>query len=657
MTRQLFRSFVAMLLAGVTTLAPVAPIFGQNQAPAPSQAPTTPPAATLAQPQGQQPAQTPVVPVPAVPFQFARGRDYSLPPSWYPHFLTPYKQSQVPEPQFTNSSRIDQLIQDGKMMLSLQEAVELALENNPDLQVQRYNPWIAETDILRTLGGGAGRGTAGSTTLPGAFTDQAALSFDPSLTSTVSLDSRLLPVNNPLTAGTGTSTAAAQLFTHTEIVNLGYSQAFHTGTSFSASLDTTRTSTTSGAVHFNPTVQTTGQFLITQPLLNGFGRTVNERYLRIARLNRTANDEAFTQSIITDITAVEDDYWELVFARGNVTVQQQAVALAQTLYEDNKKQVEVGTLAPLGIVQAQAQVATAQQALILAQTIQLQDQTLLMSVITKNPTAPNLLNVEIVPTDSAQNLPAVENLTLQEAVTEALAKRPDVAQAKLTINADDINIQATRNALLPSLDISAFVSGVGLGGNTKVTTPVPAVVTGGLGNALGQVFQGTYPEYEAQLALNLPIRNRVAAADNARALLSQRQDQARLQQTLNNAMVDVQNALITLQQDGPTVTAAQTTRLLQQETLDAEQKKLDLGASTIFLVVTDQETLATAAAAEVRAEANLAEAVVNLQRALGRTLEVFKITLADAQSGAPSHEPNIPGTTMAGQLFDPRLPN
>ncbi len=153
------------------------------------------------------------------------------------------------------------------------------------------------------------------------------------------------------------------------------------------------------------------------------------------------DDQAFIQSIITDITAVEDDYWELVFARGNVIVQQQAVDLAQRLYDDNKRQVEVGTLAPMEIVRAQAQVATAQQALILAQTAQLQEQTLLMSVITKNPTAPNLLNVEIVPTDSVKNLPAVENLTLLDAVNEALAKRPDVAQAKLMINADDVNVR------------------------------------------------------------------------------------------------------------------------------------------------------------------------------------------------------------------------
>jgi outer membrane protein len=387
MTRKLFRAFVAIALAGLTTLAPVAPTFGQAQAPGTAPV-ATPPVTEPPQPQGIPPAQSPTAPQAVPPFQFARGRDYSLAPEWFPHVLTPYKQTHVDEPQFTNSPRIDALIKDGKLMLSLQDAVELALENNLDLQVQRYNPWIAETDILRTMGGGADRGTAASTTLPVAFTDQGAVSFDPLVTSVLSVDSKLVPVNNPLTAGTGTSTAAAQLFTHTEIENFGYSQTFHTGTSFSAFLDTTRSTTTSGSVHFNPAVQTSGQFLITQPLLNGFGRTVNERYLRIARINRTANDQAFTQSIITDITAVEDDYWELVFARGNVNVQQQAVDLAQRLYDDNKKQVEVGTLAPLGIVQAQAQVATAQQALILAQTTQLQDQTLLMSVITKNPTAP-----------------------------------------------------------------------------------------------------------------------------------------------------------------------------------------------------------------------------------------------------------------------------
>ena len=242
-----------------------------------------------------------------------------------------------------------------------------------------------------------------------------------------------------------------------------------------------------------------------------------------------------------------------MFARNNIAVQQQAVDLAQRLYDDNRRQVDVGTLAPISIVQAQAQIATANQALILATTAQLQDQTLLMSVITKNPTAPALLNVEIVPTDSAQNPPPVEDITLLNAVNEALAKRPDVAQAKITLSADDINIRATQNALLPALTLSAFMTGAGLGGLSKVTVPAPALIPGGIGDALSQTFQGTYPEFEAQLALTLPIRNRVAQADDVRAILSKRQDETRLQQTTNNVMVDVQNALITLQQDRATV--------------------------------------------------------------------------------------------------------
>ena len=663
MTGKLFRTSVAMALASLMILAPVAPTYAQTQAPAPGAAPSQAP--VVSTPSGtptQQGQPTQTLPTAVVPFKFEPGRDYSVAPSWRPYFhmpsnvLTPYRPSQVPEPQLTNTPSIDQMIKDGKLYLSLQDAVELALQNNLDLQVQRYFPWIAETDLLRTEGGGQGRGT-GNTTLPGAFTDQLPLNFDPSFTGLLSIDSRDFPVNNPLTAGTGTSGGVGGLFTHTATGDFGYNQTFHTGTSFSASWNTVRTSTTSAAVRFNPSVQENGTLTLVQPLLNGRSRIGNERYIRVARLNRNASDEAFTQSIITDITAVEDDYWELVYARGNVMVQQTAVDLAQRLYDDNRRQVEVGTLAPIEIVRAQAQVATAQQALILAQTAQLQEQTLLMSVITKNPTAPDLVNVEIVPTDTVTNLPPAENLTLQGAVSEALSKRPDVAQAKLNINADDINSQATRNALLPTLNVSAFVAGAGLGGNQLTATTPPEVLTGGFGRSDYQLFTGRFPEYEAQLSLNLPIRNRVAAADSARALLSQRQDQTRLQQTINNVMVDVQNALITLQQDRPTVTASQLTRELQQQTLDAEQKKLDLGASTIFLVVTDQQALAASAAAEVRAETNLAEANVNLQRALGRTLEVFNISIADAKSGSVSHPTNIPGTTMSGELYDPKHPN
>jgi outer membrane protein len=272
----------------------------------------------------------------------------------------------------------------------------------------------------------------------------------------------------------------------------------------------------------------------------------------------------------------------------------------------------------------------------------------LMSVITKNPTAPELRNVEIVPTDTVQNPPQIETMALTDAVNEALAKRPDVQEARVAIDGDNLNIKATRNALLPILSLSAVATGVGLNGMSKTLAP------GGFTDAAGNALTGNSPEYFAQLALTLPIRNRVAQADSARSQLAERQDQARLQQAINNVAVDVQNAQITLEQDRAALVAAQKTRELQEQTLDADQRRLQVGASTIFIVVTDQQLLAVAAAAEVRAGVNLVEALVNFQRAMGRTLEANNITIADAKSGTVPRDTLIPGTNLTGELVGQR---
>jgi outer membrane protein len=428
-------------------------------------------------------------------------------------------------------------------------------------------------------------------------------------------------------------------------------------------------------------------------LLNGFGTFVNERYIRIAIITKKAVDYAFRQTLITDLTAVENDYWELVYARGNVQVTQQAVAEAQTLYDDNKRQVEVGTLAPLEVVRAEAQLATAQQQLIVAQTAQLQDQIVLMAVITKDPNAPELQNIEIVPTETTQIPPVVENMPLNDAVNEALQNRPDVIDSKINLDADAINVQVARNGLLPTLNLSAFATYVGISGNNKITSTGPGpgtmidavgtnipvqvintapgpgfglpttiilpntvtTVTGisqnGLGGDLSPLFRGKYPEFEAAITLTLPIRNRVAQADSTRAILASRQDQARYQQVINNVTVDVHNAQIILQQDRAALIAAQKAYELQQETLDSDQKKLALGASTIFIVVTDQQNLAAAGSVEVRAQVNLEEALVNFERAMGRTLTNKHITIANGKTGRVPQDTLIPGTTPDGQLI------
>jgi outer membrane protein len=370
------------------------------------------------------------------------------------------------------------------------------------------------------------------------------------------------------------------------------------------------------------------------------------------------------QQVITSITAVGNAYWELVFARGNVDVARQEIALADKTYSDNKKQVDVGTLAPLEIVQAEAQLATAQQALIVAQTTVLQDQLILLNLIAKDPNSPVLRTIEIIPTDAADMAPPeVEKIPLEDLIKEAITKRPDVLQAGLQIKGDDINVRATRNALLPTLTLSGEYATEGLAGNTRLITtctPVPPATTctpppqafTGLATSMNQEFAGVYPEYNAQISLTIPIRNRAAQANNIIATLAARSDEANYQQVVNNAATDVHNAQITLEQARITLAAAIKTRDLDQQTLDAEQKKYQVGASTLFNIVSDQNTLAAAESAEVRARVNLVEGKVNFDRAMARTLEVYNISIADAKSGRPARDTLIPGTSVTGELIN-----
>jgi outer membrane protein TolC len=620
-------------MAAAMALAPAAPVFAQQPGAPASPAPPPPSSRTI---QESNP-------------------NYTYGKPWFPNIIAPYTPTAVPEPILTNAPRIEQMVQDGKLSISLQDAVDLALQNNLAIQIERYTPWIAEANILRTLSGAAPSSGAVS-----ALGNIPALNFDPQITSIFSMDQRTIPANNGLTSGTGIGTGVlSTLNTHTTTGDLAYSQGFYTGTSFSATFNNVRGSSSSPNAFFSPFVQSNFIFVASQQLLNGFGRLPNEHYIRIARVNKSIADQALVQQMITSITAVGNAYWELVFARGNVAVAQQEIALAEKTYNDNKKQVDVGTLAPLEIVQAEAQLATAQQALIVAQTTVLQDQLTLLNLISKNPNSPVLRTVEIIPTDTADTAPPeVEKLPLEDLIKEAVTMRPDVLQAGLLIKGDDINVRATKNALLPVLTLSGEYATEGLSGNNRPAVgciPVPPATTcqvnSGLPTALNQEFTGAYPEYNAQISLTIPIRNRAAQANNVIATLSERSDQANYQQIVNNASIDVHTAQITLEQARITLAAAIKTRDLDQQTLDAEQKKFQVGASTLFNIVSIQNTLAAAESAEVRARVNLVEGKVNFDRAMARTLDVYNITISDAKSGHPTKNTLIPGTSVTGQLY------
>jgi len=661
------KSLLAFFMAAMLAVGPLSPAFAQSAAenPPSNPAPTAPGTA-----QGSSIA--PVSSLGLAKYNFTSG------PRAFPNLLKPYQQIHIDEPVITNSPRLQQLIHDGKLELSLEDAVELALENSLDIGVQRYYPWIADASILKAKAGGSGYATPG-----GLFASSTAFLpsffYDPTVTSTILIDDRSTPVNNPFISGTGTGVATlTTLQTHTTQFNNQVSRGFETGTNLSVSWNNTRTSSTSTANLFNPAVQSTLTIGFTQALLNGFGIAVNTRNIRIAKNNRKIADWAFAQQAIITVTSTITAYWELVYARANVKVDEQAITVSQKLYSDNKKQLDAGTMAPLDVTRAQSELATDRQNLIVARTVQLQDEQILKNAITKDPLAPDVVNVEIITTDQPTQPAAIENPSFEDSIKEAFEKRPELQEQLYNLKNAAIDIQATRNALLPTLTLSGQYSSVGLAGNSLVKgtptlvpdlqlpildengnpvfsngvpifepqqkTPVTGTNQQGFTTAQNQVFHNRFPDYSAQLTLSLPLRNRSAQADSARAILTQRQQEMSLQQLKNAALLDVRNTYIALTQDRAQVEAASEARQLQQETFDAEQKKYRLGASTVYNVILTQRDLIAAQGTELRALANLEEAKANYERALGRTLEVNHVTIANAKSGEVERETLIPGT-------------
>ena len=608
--------------------------------------------------------------------QVTLGMDYSSEKKWFPNPILPYTSLQIAEPALTNSQRIAQLIQNGKLMLSIDDAISLALEDNLAIAVERYAPWLDQVSLLRAKSGVGGP-----------------IPFDPTLTGSLNLEDSNTPLNNPLFAGaiptavtTPTQTVPPTYAQHIGNLNFQYTQYFHTGTELQAGLTNIRTSSNFGSFNlFNPYVQSAMTLQITQPLLRGHGRLPNTRLIIEAKNTEKVGLSQLSQQVIATVTQVSTDYWELVYARQNVKVQDAAVQVATTLLNDNKERFAIGTLASLDVLTAQSQLASNRQALVQAQSVQLQDETTLLNDITKNPLDVTLTGIEIIPTTPITTPSVSENVSIEDAVKEAWDKRPELQQLALTLKNTGIEVQATKNELLPSLNlfgeyIATGLSGVqsatattatgaflptvpvvnsagapvtGLFESSAVTTSSRIVFPGGLGEDLNRMIRGNYPTFEVGINFNLPIRNRAAQADNAQALLNQRQQETQYRQEQNTIFVNVRNALIALQEERASLAAAVESRELAVQTFEAEQEKYRLGSSTSYNVVLRSRDVTAAEGTELRESINMLEDELKLNQAIGRTLEVNNITLADALKGkisAPSNIPGMPeGSTIAGK--------
>ncbi|HVB59467.1 MAG TPA: TolC family protein [Candidatus Acidoferrales bacterium] len=656
---------VAVLLTAASLIIP--PLYAQQAQP---QDPMAGSSAT-------QPQTRPMASAPSQGRALTFAPDYSLGRSWFPHFTAPYRPLKIPEPMLTNSPRVDQLIQNGKLMITLEDAISLALENNMDIAVQRFTPWLDEANLLRAKSGVNGR-----------------LVFDPIITGTGYISQASVPINNPFLAGVGTSSTtnvpvAPNLISHNGVANFTYTQGFSTGTQIQTTFANNRSSINFPADLFNPYAESSLTVQITQPLFNGFGKLPNTRYILEARNTVKVGESQFAQQVINTVTQVSTDYWELVYARENVKVEQATVAVDQQLYDNNKKQLEIGTMAPLDVITAESQLASDQQALVQAQTTQLQDETTLLVAITKDPLAMSLSGVEIVPTTPISTPEVVENISLQDAVKEAWQKRPELQQAALNLKNAGIEVKATKNELLPTVNLFGLYEQTGIAGVSRTTDSTAAgfisvptepilfangsqatlgtpaepifvgaqvfdtthtVHTGGLIDTWNNMIHNNYPTYEAGINLTLPIRNRSAQADNAQATLVERQQGVQYRQTQNTIVLNVRQALTALAQDRAAVTAAEKAETLASQTLDDEQKKYTLGSSTSYNVVLRSRDLTAAQGTLLRDRINLIEAEVNFNQAMGRTLDVNHITLADARSGRFYRVPNIPGSMDAGTV-------
>jgi outer membrane protein TolC len=611
------------------------------------------------------------------------GKDYSH----LKHFtfrdpIGQYTSTAFPLPSLSNTPRLENLLRDGTIYLSLADAVTLALENNYDLAIARINLDIADTDLLRARSGNSLRGVStglvtgtlgGSTSTisggggPGGTSSAAGgsgtgasglvlstngggpqpYSFDPTITGTGEWQRATTPK---------TSVFSPTSYTDTFTEDVAYVQGWSSGTQLNVTFNNTRQTTNNPFNSYSPLFNTSFNAQVTQHLLQGFGTGLNRRFIVQAKNDRRITDSAFRQQVLYTVNQVENIYWALVSAYEDEQAKERALAQSTQLAQDNRKQLEIGTLAPLDVVTSDSAVATDRQALISSKSNLEYQQLLMKQAIARNLNDPQLAKAPVVPTDRVglDRLPE-EDLDTEALVRIAYVNNPQVEQAALTMKNNEITIKGEKNGLLPTVDLFGFYGGSGVGGSPvpcNATTEAfgcnpatPLAASQGYGTAVGHALDNNAPNYGVGVNVTVNLRNRSAQADQARSQMEYRQTQMRLQQLYTQIRIQVINAQYALTNDRSAVTAAQKAREYQAQSLDAEQKKYGLGASTTANVLQQKRNLATAEDNLISATAAYAKDRASLEQLLASTLDRYGILLADAASGTVTQRPNIPGLT------------
>lgn len=603
-------------------------------------------------------------------------RDFSRPSGhMLGNSINMYRPTFIAKADFNNSVRLQDLVKGGKIYLSLSDAIALSLENNYDIAIARYYLDIADTDILRAKAGSSLRGvgasvlenTLGGTsqtlsssgspgTVSGAATGSSGIVLstdgsgpapedrDPMVTGTIQFERAKSPE---------TSTFSPRAFTNTNTYDFTYKQGFVPGTALEVDWNNSRTTTYGGLNSYSPYLSSNFKATVTQHLLQGAGIWVNRRFEYEAILDRRITDATFRQQILSTVNQVENIYWVVVSAYEDVQAKEHALEQSTRLDSDTRKQLEIGTMAPLDVVNADSTVATDKQALISSQSNLNYQQLVLKQAIARNLNDPALVAAPIVPTDRVDLDPLPEEQQTPEDLAQiAFKNRPELEEAVLSIKKDEITLRGARNALLPTLDVYGFYGASGVGGAPNVNctilgSPCGAKTGSGYGTVLNDLVNSSSPDKGLGFSLSVNLRNRTAQADQARSLIEYRQAEMHLEQLYTQVHMQVVAQQYALTNDRAQVQAAIAARDYAQQSLDAEQKKLHLGASTTASVLLQERNLATAENSLITAYLTYAKDRALLYQVLATTMQHYGINLNDAASGNVASAPVIPGLTPA----------
>ncbi len=605
-----------------------------------------------------------------------------------------YAPVHAPRGNFMNSVRMQDLVKDGKIYLSLSDALTLALENNYDLAIARYNLDIADTDILRaragavllgapsaivtnTLGGpsqtltatGGGPGGSAASAATGFLgISQSAdgagplpeANIDPNVTGTVQLERANQPQSNTLFSG-----GKSSLNTNTDQYNFTYNQGFYTGTQLQVGLTNSRVTSDNPFFNYSPLLTSVFKAELTQHLLQGAGIWVNRRLIQEAVYDRRLSDSGFRQQVLYTVNQVENIYWAVVGAYEDLQSKEDALQQSSKVASDDRKQLEIGTMAPLDVVTADSAVATDKQALITAQSNLEYQQLILKQAIARNLNDAALTAAPIIPTDRVNLDPLPEeNQSVDDLVQVAFKQRPELEQAVLSLKKDQISIRGARNGLLPTVDAFAFYGSSALGGSqstgcsgfTGQPCPPGLYPTVSYGTVFQNLFNSSASDKGAGFNVIIPLGNRVAQSLQSRAQLEYRQAQLRLEQLYIQIRMQIVNQKYALVNDRAAVQAADAAQVFNAQSLDAEQKKLKLGASTTALVLQQVRNLATAEDNLTDARVVYARDRAELFQLMATTMQHYGINMEDATTGTVNAQPVVPGLEQAKPSKEPNLP-